>query len=48
MKIAITKIVIVALEYNIDLSRLKVIAFDKSSNINEINSMRWKRERFEL
>ena len=47
MKAAISKIVIVALEYNIDLSRLEVVALDKSNKINELNSI-LRIERFEL
>lgn len=35
IKVEITKIEIVALEYNIDLSRLSVIEFDNSSIIND-------------
>ncbi len=35
----ISKIVIVALEYKIDLSRLSVIELDKSKKINEVISM---------
>ena len=34
-----SKIVVVALEYRIDLSRLNVIALDTSNNINEMISM---------
>jgi hypothetical protein len=47
IKIAITKIVIVALEYKIDLSRLKVIELDNNSIINDIISI-LSEERFEL
>ncbi len=36
IKEEISKIVIVALEYKIDLSRLKVIALDKSKKINDV------------
>lgn len=38
IKAEISKIVIVALEYKIDLSRLSVIEFDKSKNINDVIS----------
>ena len=36
IKAEISKIVIVALEYKIDLSRLNVIELDKSKKINEV------------
>ena len=36
IKAEITSIVIVALEYKIDLSRLNVIELDKSKKINEV------------
>ena len=39
----ISKIVIVALEYKIDLSRLKVIELDNNNKINEINNMSQER-----
>ena len=39
IKAEISKIVIVALEYNIDLSRLNVIELDKSKKINEVISI---------
>ena len=39
IKAEISKIVIVALEYKIDLSRLSVMALNKSNNINEVISM---------
>jgi len=35
----ITKIIILALEYKIDLSRLKVIELDNNNKINELNSI---------
>lgn len=44
---ATTKIVMVALEYKIDLSRLKVTELDNNKTINEIISM-ISEERFEL
>ena len=39
IKEEISKIVIVALEYKIDLSRLNVIELDKSKKINEVITM---------
>jgi hypothetical protein len=39
IKQEISKIVIVALEYKIDLSRLNVMELDKSKNINEVITM---------
>lgn len=36
IRVAISKIVIVALEYKIDLSRLKVIELDNNNRINEM------------
>jgi hypothetical protein len=44
---ATTKIVIVALEYKIDLSRLKVIELDNNNRINDRISI-LSEERFEL
>ena len=38
IKAEISKIVIVALEYKIDLSRLSVIELDKSKKINDVIS----------
>jgi hypothetical protein len=38
IKAEISKIVIVALEYKIDLSRLNVIELDKIKNINKVIS----------
>jgi hypothetical protein len=35
-KLAISKIVIVALEYKIDLSRLKVVELDNNNKINDV------------
>jgi hypothetical protein len=43
IKLDIIKIVIVALEYNMDLSRLKVIELDNSKAINELSNMSQKR-----
>jgi hypothetical protein len=43
IKLDIIKIVIVALEYNIDLSRLKVIELDNNKAINELSKMSQKR-----
>ena len=40
----IRKIVIVALEYKIDLSRLNVIELDKSKNINKVISTQEQRD----
>lgn len=39
IKAEISKIVMDALEYKIDLSRLNVIELDKSKNINEVITM---------
>ena len=39
INIPISKIVIVALEYKIDLSRLKVIELDNNKNINDIDNI---------
>ena len=39
IKLEISKIVIVALEYKMDLSDLKVIELDNNNNINEIISI---------
>ncbi len=39
----ITKIIILALEYKIDLSRLKVIELDNNNNINDIRIMSQER-----
>jgi hypothetical protein len=39
-----SKIVIVTLEYKIDLSRLDVIALDESNKINDFNNMIQDRE----
>ena len=36
IKLAISKIPIVALQYNMDLSRLKVIELDNNCEINEV------------
>ena len=43
----ISKIVVVVLENNIDLSRLEVIELDNSKNVNEFNNM-IRIKRFEL
>jgi hypothetical protein len=43
IKLDIIKIVIVALEYSIDLSRLKVIELDNNKAINELSNMSQKR-----
>ena len=39
IKAEISKIVIVALEYKIDLSRLSVMELDKSKKINDVINM---------
>lgn len=43
IKPEITKIIILALEYKIDLSRLKVIELDNNNNINDIRIMSQER-----
>jgi hypothetical protein len=42
--VAISKIVIVALEYKIDLSRLKLIELDNSNIINDMININQKKE----
>ena len=44
IKAEISKIVIVALEYKIDLSRLDVIELDNNNNINEFNNISEQRD----
>ena len=42
--VEISNIVIVILEYRIDLSRLDVIEFDNNNSINELNNIAKNRE----